>query len=454
MENIGHEAILSNENSMIAIERFTNKLKDINEIYEKKNMKRNFVASNLWNSRKNKVVYMIRSFIIDNKEDILENYSYILENEKFFIILIRDIFVFLKNKTDLLNRLNIDQLKEIPSMIYGLAKVSFSAQRSIYKETEFLEKINNLYGFIYVGINTVKGKVYIGQTFRTIEIEWGSLLTDARILIRKNRSGEKLYRNLKRYIIRAIAKYGIEAWNLKLLDIAYSKAELDDKEDHYILEYESMNPKKGYNLKRGGSKGKPSPEVLKKMSRSISKAMQNPKTRKKMSTSITELWQTSEYRKKQSRCGIWQTPEYRKKQIEIMKEIAKTPENKIKRSEASRLVWGDQIRREKFSKNRKEAYKNDSEYREMLDKALEKAHKARRIEIQDVRQFLIDVKNSSRWVVVVRKYPFKSRDTLNARLKEILEPFGIRNYTMAKKFLECREIDDVLKKLRDFRSRG
>jgi hypothetical protein len=57
-------------------------------------------------------------------------------------------------------------------------------------------------------------------------------------------------------------------------------------------------------------------------------------------------------------------------------------------------------------------------------------------------------------VEVVRKYPFKSRDTLNARLKEILEPFGIRNYTMAKKFLECRDIADILKKLRDFRSRG
>ena len=192
-----------------------------------------FVVSNLWNSRKNKVVSKIRSFIID-EEDILENYSYILKNEDFFIILIRDIFVFLKNKTDLLNRLSINQLKEIPLMIYDIAKVSFSTQRSICKETEFLEKISNLYGFIYVGINTVKGKVYIGQTFRTIEIEWGSILTQARNLIRKRRSGEKLHRNLKRYIIRAIAKYGREAWDLKLLDIAYSKAELDDKEDHYI----------------------------------------------------------------------------------------------------------------------------------------------------------------------------------------------------------------------------
>lgn len=414
----------------------------------------NFVVSNLWNSRKNKVVSEIRRFIIDNKENILENYSYILENEEFFIILIRDIFAFLKNKTDLLNRLNIDQLKEIPPMIYSIAKVSFSAQRSIYKETEFLEKINNLYGFIYVGINTVKGKVYIGQTFRTIDIEWGSLLTDARMLIRKNRSGEKLHRNLKRYIIRAIAKYGIEAWNLKLLDIAYSKAELDDKEDHYILEYESMNPKKGYNLKRGGSRGKLSPEVLKKMSRSITKVMQNPEIKKKMSTSITELWKTSEYRKKQSRCGIWQTPEYRKNQSEIMKKIAKTPENIIARSKASKSVWKRPGQKEKIRSAKKEAYMNDSEYREMLNKTLEKAHKVRRIEIQDVRQFLIDVKNSSRWVEVVRKYPFKSRDTLNARLKEILEPFGIRNYTMAKKFLECRDIEDLLKKLRDFRSRG
>jgi len=413
-----------------------------------------FDVSNLWNSRKNKVLSKIRRFIIDNKENILENYTYIVENEKFFIILIREIFTFLKNKTVLLNRLNIDKLKEIPPMIFGIAKVSFSAQRVIHNETEFLEKINNLYGFIYVGINTVKGKVYIGQTFRTIDIEWGSLLTDARNLIRKNRSGEKLHRNLKRYIIRAIAKYGVEAWNLKLLDIAYSKVELDDKEDNYILEYESMNPKKGYNLKGGGSRGKPSPEVLKKMSKSITKVMQNPEIRKKMSTSITGLWQTSEYRKKQSRCGIWQTPEYRKNQSEIMKKIAKSPENIIARSKASKSVWKRPGQKEKISIAKKEAYMNDSEYREMLDKMQEKARKARRIEIQDVRQFLIDVKNSNRWVEVVRKYPFKSRDTLNARLKEILEPFGIRNYTMAKKYLKCRNIEDLLKKLRDFRARG
>jgi len=412
-----------------------------------------FVGSNLWDSRKNKVISKIHRFIIDNKENISESYSYILENQEFFIILIRDIFALLKNKTVLLNRLNIDQLKKIPPIIYGIAKVSFSAQRSIYKETEFLEKINNLYGYIYVGINTVKEKVYIGQTFRTIDIEWGSLLTDARNLIRKSKSGEKLHRNLKRYIVRAIAKYGVEAWNLKLLDIAYCKAELDDKEDHYILEYESMNPKKGYNLKRGGSRGKPSPEVLKKMSRSITKVMQNPEITKKMSTSITELWQTFEYRNKQSRCGIWQTPEYRKNQSEIMKKIAKSPGNIITRSKASKSVWKRPGQKEKISIAKKEAYMNDSEYRERLDKIREKARKARRIEIQDVRQFLIDVKNSNRWVEVVRKYPFKSRDTLNARLKEILEPFGIRNYTMAKKFLECRNIEDLLKKLRDFRSR-
>ena len=87
-----------------------------------------FVGSNLWDSRKNKVISKIRRFVIDNNENISESYSYILENQEFFIILIRDIFALLKNKTVLLNRLNIDQLKKIPPIIYGIAKVSFSAQ--------------------------------------------------------------------------------------------------------------------------------------------------------------------------------------------------------------------------------------------------------------------------------------------------------------------------------------
>jgi len=412
-----------------------------------------FEVSNPWNSRRSKIESKIRKFIINNKEAILENYSYMLENENFFSILIRDIFTLLKNKTVLLNRLNIDKLKEIPPMIFGIAKESFSNQRVIYKDTKFLEKIKNLYGFIYVGINTMKGKVYIGQTTRTIGVEWGSLLTNSRNLIRKNRNGEKLHRNLKRYIIRAIAKYGVEVWNLRLIDIAYSKDELDDKEDHFILEYGSINPKKGYNLKRGGSRGKPSPEVLKKMSRTITKVLQNLEIKKKMSVSITGLWQTAEYRKKQSRNGIWQTPEYRKNQSIIMKEIAKSPENYKTRSIASKSVWKRSGQKEKISIAKKEAYINDLKYREMINKNLEKARKARRIEIQDVRQFLLDVKDSNRWVEVVRKYPFKSRDTLNARLKEILEPFGIRNYTMAKSFLEHGDIEVLLKKLRNFRSR-
>ena len=417
--------------------------------------KDSFIASNVWISRKNKIISEIRSFITKNKEYFLEDYSNICESEKFFIIVIRDIFVILKNKTDLLNRLNIDQLKEIPPMIYGMAKVSFSAQNSIYKEIEFLEKIRNLYGFVYGGINTVNDKIYIGQTFRTIEIEWGSLLSHASTLIRKKKSGEKLHRNLKRYIIRAIAKYGRQAWNLKLLDIAYSKTELDDKEDYYILEYDSMNPKKGYNQKRGGSRGKPGKETIEKQRRSAIEMWKDLKIRQKICKSIEEVWQTPEYRKKQSRCnGIWQTSKYRENQSKIMKEIASTQENIKNRSTASRLVWGDQVRKEKFKKDRKKAYENDLDYKTRLDKARIKANKVRRIEIQDIKQFLIDVKNSSVLGEVVKKYPFKSKDTLNARLKEILEPFGIRNYTMAKKLLECREIDDVLTKLRDFRTRG
>ena len=85
-----------------------------------------------------------------------------------------------------------------------------------------------------------------------------------------------------RYILNSIAKYCDDVWELKLIDIAYNKTDLDNKERYYIVEvYDSMNPNKGYNLTTGGRTG----------------GKLSERTKKRVSKSVSEVWETPGYKK-------------------------------------------------------------------------------------------------------------------------------------------------------------
>ena len=101
-------------------------------------------------------------------------------------------------------------------------------------------KIGNIkiYGVIYKIINKINGKVYIGQTIEGFNRRY-----------RKNFS--KLHDG---HLKNAINKYGIENFEIiKILDVAFSKKELDIKEKCWIKIFNSNNKKYGYNLTEGGS---------------------------------------------------------------------------------------------------------------------------------------------------------------------------------------------------------
>jgi hypothetical protein len=84
------------------------------------------------------------------------------------------------------------------------------------------------YGFIYLATNQINKKVYVGQTIRKIEEEWAEIYSHG-IALRKKREEDPNIVIKCRYIYNAIAKYQENVWDLKLLDIAYSKSELDCK---------------------------------------------------------------------------------------------------------------------------------------------------------------------------------------------------------------------------------
>ena len=117
-------------------------------------------------------------------------------------------------------------------------------------------KIGNVecYGIIYKITNKVNGKIYIGQTKRGFKVRY---CQRGEGIERVYKSNLKLKEDGKRYcthLFRAIEKYGFEAFEIiEILDVAFSKQELDIKEKHYISLFNSSDYEYGYNILKGGN---------------------------------------------------------------------------------------------------------------------------------------------------------------------------------------------------------
>ena len=102
---------------------------------------------------------------------------------------------------------------------------------------------------IYKITNIINNKIYIGQTILSIKRRWI----------------KHCQKNQCVNLYRAICKYGRDSFKIEQIDSASNQEELNVKEEYWIRFYDSMNPKKGYNLKSGGSRGKASDETKKKL---------------------------------------------------------------------------------------------------------------------------------------------------------------------------------------------
>lgn len=101
--------------------------------------------------------------------------------------------------------------------------------------------IKGSYGIIYKITNTINGKLYFGQ----------SILSQ---MFERARQHEKTHDNCKA-LNEAISKYGWDAFILEIIDVAYTKEELDEKEIYWIAKYNTCHGV-GYNCTEGGSSGK------------------------------------------------------------------------------------------------------------------------------------------------------------------------------------------------------
>lgn len=92
--------------------------------------------------------------------------------------------------------------------------------------------IKNPYGFIYITTNINNGMRYIGQ--------------------KKFIKGYEKYLGSGTYLRNAIKKYGRYSFSRDIVDIAYSKEELDKKEEEWIKNYNAVKDDNFYNVAYGG----------------------------------------------------------------------------------------------------------------------------------------------------------------------------------------------------------
>lgn len=94
-------------------------------------------------------------------------------------------------------------------------------------------------GVIYMFENKYNHKKYIGQTIRPLDVRVKRHLDDALL-------GSELPFH------RALYKYGVDGFDISVLEDAVEVENLDDREIYYISKYDTTNREKGYNVFGGG----------------------------------------------------------------------------------------------------------------------------------------------------------------------------------------------------------
>lgn len=109
---------------------------------------------------------------------------------------------------------------------------------------------------VYVAINKMDGKVYVGKTIHSL-------------LVRKHGHLDDMRRGSNFHFHNALRKYSPESFDWQVIDQAETEQELNEKEKYWIQFYKSFDPVFGYNLTLGGDGVVPTEETRQKMSTSL-----------------------------------------------------------------------------------------------------------------------------------------------------------------------------------------
>jgi group I intron endonuclease len=144
------------------------------------------------------------------------------------------------------------KVEEVERMIDNRALVSRSAC-TIYKRT-----------------NKVNGKVYVGQTWQTVEERAGT--------------NGRHYKN-STHFWHAIQQVGWDKIETEEICSCLTQEDADFCEDYFQALYDSYNPEKGYNIRKDGSRGQHSELTKQRMSIAAVGKIKSEEHRKNMSES-------------------------------------------------------------------------------------------------------------------------------------------------------------------------
>jgi hypothetical protein len=140
---------------------------------------------------------------------------------------------------------------------------------------------------LYCHTHVESGRRYIGLTFQTMEKRWKKHIYAA---FRFSKGGRWHFPN-------AIRKYGPNAFSHEVLAQSWTLEGANATEEELILQYETRNPEKGFNLAKGGGvKPNPDrknpwdrPEYRAKIIPSLKKLAQDPQVRAAAAAGATEF---------------------------------------------------------------------------------------------------------------------------------------------------------------------
>lgn len=130
---------------------------------------------------------------------------------------------------------------------------------------------------IYKITNKLNGKVYIGQTTKTLDI-------------RRNGHIQAAKDGVNHHLYNAMNKYGIDNFEFEEICKANSKSELNYLEAKYILEYDSV--RNGYNMGYGGDNNVMDSPIVKEKHDNI---MRSEDVRLKISQSMKQYRQENPF---------------------------------------------------------------------------------------------------------------------------------------------------------------
>jgi group I intron endonuclease len=211
---------------------------------------------------------------------------------------------------------------------------------------------------IYIVVNTVNNKYYIGQTSLTLKHRW-RLHCSAAFNLKQGKCP---------HFHAAIRKYSPKAFKTSVLIRASSRDQANYWEKMFIKQLKATDPSVGYNLESGGRAKNVHPETRKKMSEAHLRRsalglnpMQDPKMQEKFSA-MRKGKRPSDAAfaaSKVAHIGHKRSVESKQKQSDSLKQLAAEGRHHMQNPEIAKKVafslWGRECSEETRQKLRKKA---------------------------------------------------------------------------------------------------